>query len=62
MAQGPVRGSDHSRSVLAARDRFAEVSRIAEIAIRDCAGVRPGEKVLIVNDSGSAVAEGGSGR
>lgn len=51
MAQGPVRGSDHPRSVTAASDRLAEVSKIAEIAIRDCAGVQPGEKVLIVNDN-----------
>jgi leucyl aminopeptidase (aminopeptidase T) len=51
MTQGPARGSDHPRSVSTARNRLAEVGRIAEIAIRECAGVRPGEKVLIVNDN-----------
>ena len=51
MAQGQVRGSDHPRSVPAARNRLAAVSKIAEIAICDCARVRPGEKVLIVNDN-----------
>jgi leucyl aminopeptidase (aminopeptidase T) len=51
MTQAPARGSDHLRSVLAGRDRLATISKIAEIAINDCAGVRPGEKVLIVNDN-----------
>ena len=38
MAQGPVRGSNHPRSVTAARDRLAEISKIAEIAhqVRGC--------------------------
>jgi leucyl aminopeptidase (aminopeptidase T) len=51
MTQGSVRGSDHPRSFIAGRNRLAEVGRIADIAIRDCAGVQPGEKVLIVNDN-----------
>jgi leucyl aminopeptidase (aminopeptidase T) len=45
------RGTDHPRSVTASWRRTADLARIAEIAVRDCAGIRPGEKVLIVNDN-----------
>jgi aminopeptidase len=51
MTDAPARGADHPRSVPASYARLKDVARIAEIAIRDCAGVRPGEKVLIVNDN-----------
>ena len=50
---GPVelRGTNHQLSFAASQARSAEVSRIARIAIQECAGVRPGESVLIVNDN-----------
>ena len=51
MTQPQPRGADHPRSVSASYRRLIDIGRIAEIAIRDCAGIRPGEKVVIVNDN-----------
>ncbi len=51
MTEAQARGTDHPRSVTASYRRMTDLGRIAEIAIRDCAGIRPGEKVLIVNDN-----------
>jgi len=51
MGPNEERGQDHSLSFAGALRRSVEVAEIAEIAIRDGAGVQPGEKVLIVTDN-----------
>ena len=53
MTRPQPRGTDHPRSVSASYQRLTDIGRIAQIAIRDCAGIRAGEKVVIVNDNRS---------